>query len=271
MPKFVFDDVPLFKGLIADLFPGLDLPRVAYPALKAAAETELEKMDMRHDDEPTFQLQVDKVIQLFEIILTRHTTMVVGPTGGEWRRCAAAPCSCRFGDRQRATCCCCASTWICRRQDGRHQHAPEGFPAGIRPHHQDVHPQPKGADRQRVVRCVLKLSLAHPRATAGHSTVLYRCIARFPPAGVMDPTTRDWTDGMLSRLFRSCNEPLPPGRDNEVRWIIFDGDVDAEWCVQQLGRCARAGRSLPAGRVRLLLDCCRHVITMLLIMMVLQG
>jgi len=89
MPKFVFDDVPLFKGLIADLFPGLDLPRVAYPALKAAAETELEKMDMRHDDEPTFQLQVDKVIQLFEIILTRHTTMVVGPTGGEWTGGAA--------------------------------------------------------------------------------------------------------------------------------------------------------------------------------------
>ena len=30
MPKFVFDDVPLFRGLIADLFPGLDLPRGAW-------------------------------------------------------------------------------------------------------------------------------------------------------------------------------------------------------------------------------------------------
>ena len=28
MPKFVFEDVPLFKGLINDLFPGLDCPRV---------------------------------------------------------------------------------------------------------------------------------------------------------------------------------------------------------------------------------------------------
>lgn len=27
MPKFVFEDVPLFKGLINDLFPGLDCPR----------------------------------------------------------------------------------------------------------------------------------------------------------------------------------------------------------------------------------------------------
>jgi len=26
--------------------------------------------------------QVDKVVQMFETMLTRHTTMVVGPTGG---------------------------------------------------------------------------------------------------------------------------------------------------------------------------------------------
>jgi dynein heavy chain len=82
LPKFVFDDVPLFLGLITDLFPGLDCPRVSYPALKSAAEVELEKVDMHHDDEPVFQSQVDAVIQLYEIILVRHTTMVVGPTGG---------------------------------------------------------------------------------------------------------------------------------------------------------------------------------------------
>lgn len=28
LPKFVFDDVPLFLGLINDLFPGMDCPRV---------------------------------------------------------------------------------------------------------------------------------------------------------------------------------------------------------------------------------------------------
>lgn len=29
-----------------------------------------------------FAPQVDKVVQMFETMLTRHTTMVVGPTGG---------------------------------------------------------------------------------------------------------------------------------------------------------------------------------------------
>lgn len=30
MPKFVFEDVPLFKGLIGDLFPGMDPARKPY-------------------------------------------------------------------------------------------------------------------------------------------------------------------------------------------------------------------------------------------------
>ena len=30
MPKFVFEDVPLFKGLITDLFPNMDVVRKPY-------------------------------------------------------------------------------------------------------------------------------------------------------------------------------------------------------------------------------------------------
>ena len=30
MPKFVFDDVPLFKGLITDLFPNMEIDRKAF-------------------------------------------------------------------------------------------------------------------------------------------------------------------------------------------------------------------------------------------------
>jgi dynein heavy chain len=166
MPKFVYDDVPLFIGLITDLFPGLDCPRVSYPQLKVAVEAELVKLDMRHEDEVVFQMQVDKVIQLYEIILTRHTTMLVGPTGGGKTVCMTT--------LQKAS-----------------------VPAFDR---------------------VIKIFTLNPKAQTVNE--MY---------GVMDPATRDWTDGILSKLFRTCNEQLPVGKENEVRWIVFDGDVDAVW------------------------------------------
>ena len=166
MPKFVFEDVPLFTGLINDLFPSLDCPRVAYPALKAACEKYLEDRTMRHDDEAVFQMQVDKVIQLYETILVRHTTMVVGPTGG-------------------------GKTVVL---DTLQEASKPAFDSTIK-----------------------KFTL-NPKAIT--VTELY---------GIMDPDTRDWNDGVLSKLFRDCNRPLPPGKENEVRWIVYDGDVDAVW------------------------------------------
>lgn len=46
--------------------------------------------------------------------------------------------------------------------------------------------------------------------------------------GVLDPLTRDWTDGLLSKIFRDANKPLDTELD-EKRYILFDGDVDALW------------------------------------------
>jgi len=77
VPKFIFEDVPLFLGLIDDLFPGLDCPRVQQPQLKAAIEGKLEAEGYK-----VLYDQVDKTVQLYETMLTRHTTMIVGPTGG---------------------------------------------------------------------------------------------------------------------------------------------------------------------------------------------
>jgi len=44
--------------------------------------------------------------------------------------------------------------------------------------------------------------------------------------GVLDPESRDWTDGLLSKIFKEANSEQPkPMR----RWIVYDGDVDAVW------------------------------------------
>lgn len=44
--------------------------------------------------------------------------------------------------------------------------------------------------------------------------------------GILDPITRDWTDGLLSNIFRDLNKPTDK---NERRYILFDGDVDSLW------------------------------------------
>ena len=44
--------------------------------------------------------------------------------------------------------------------------------------------------------------------------------------GMLDPVTRDWTDGLLSNIFREINKPTDK---KERKYILFDGDVDALW------------------------------------------
>ncbi|CAM9933944.1 unnamed protein product, partial [Phaeothamnion confervicola] len=194
MPKFVFEDVPLFSGLINDLFPGMDCPRVGYETLKAAAARELELRGFRCADDRVFTDQADKCIQLHETQLVRHTTMIVGPTGGGKSTVLEVLRSARL--------------------------AAEGVT--VRPYVLNPKKQP----------------LAE----------LY---------GVMDPVTRDWTDGVLSKLFRELNEPLPAGRESEVRWIVYDGDVDAVW-VENMNSVMDDNRilTLPNGeRIRLQPHC----------------
>ena len=82
MPKFVFEDVPLFLGLINDLFPGMDCPRVGNEALKESAAQYLESNGYKCTNERVFNEQIDKIIQMYETQVVRHTTMIVGPTGG---------------------------------------------------------------------------------------------------------------------------------------------------------------------------------------------
>lgn len=162
LPKFVFDDVPLFLGLIGDLFPGMDCPRVRYPEFNDVVENDLKEHG--YQVLTAASEQVDKVIQLYEIMMTRHTTMVVGETGGG--------------------------------------------------------------------KSVIINTLARSQTKLGKKTTLNIVNPKAQSVaelyGVLDPDTRDWTDGLLSNLFREMNKPLTQGKD-EARYVVFDGDVDAVW------------------------------------------
>ncbi|KAJ8793741.1 hypothetical protein J1605_003552 [Eschrichtius robustus] len=76
VPKIVTDDIPVFMGLIGDLFPALNVPRrrdLDFEALvrKAVVELELQAED-------NFVL---KVVQLEELLAVRHSVFVVGSAG----------------------------------------------------------------------------------------------------------------------------------------------------------------------------------------------
>ncbi|XP_015260407.1 PREDICTED: dynein heavy chain 10, axonemal [Cyprinodon variegatus] len=157
LPKFVFEDVPLFLGLISDLFPGLDCPPVRHPNFNDAVEKTLEE-----NKYIILPQQVDKVVQMYETMMTRHTTMIVGPTGGG--------------------------------------------------------------------KSVVINTLCQAQTKMGLQTKLYPLNPKAMDVnelyGVLDPDTRDWTDGILSNIFRKINKPT---EKSDRRYILFDGDVDALW------------------------------------------
>ncbi|CAF1153283.1 unnamed protein product [Adineta ricciae] len=157
MPKFVYEDVPLFQGLITDLFPGLKCDRVTYPLFDKAVRESIAHMHNVVDE-----VQVDKVVQLYETMMTRHSTMVVGPTGGG------------------------KSTVINTLVQAQTR---MGLPT--------------------------KVYTLNPKACS--VIELY---------GFLDLASRDWTDGLLSNIFREINKATDK---KERRYILYDGDVDALW------------------------------------------
>jgi dynein heavy chain 1 len=52
--------------------------------------------------------------------------------------------------------------------------------------------------------------------------------------GTLDPTTREWTDGLFTHILRKIVDNVR-GESAKRHWIIFDGDVDPEW-VENLNR-----------------------------------
>lgn len=142
MPKFVYDDRPLFMGLIQDLFPGLKAERVGNEDLKEAIILDLEEKEMKHSDDNVFSDQVNKVIQLFETSLTRHTVMVVGPTG---------------------------------------------------------------AGKSVIINTLANALEKKDGEKTRRDVINPKSITIYELYGKMDESTRDWTDGLLSKTFKEAN------------------------------------------------------------------
>lgn len=77
IPKFLAHDLPLFAGILSDLFPGIKRPAFDYGPLLVSLKSCIAKKNLQ-----PIEVFLLKNIELYEMICVRHGLMVVGPTGG---------------------------------------------------------------------------------------------------------------------------------------------------------------------------------------------
>ncbi|CAG9813267.1 unnamed protein product [Phaedon cochleariae] len=87
---------------------------------------------------------------------------------------------------------------------------------------------PSGSGKSTAWRVLLK-ALERYEGVEGVAHVIDpKAISKEALYGVLDPNTREWTDGLFTHILRKIIDNVR-GEINKRQWIIFDGDVDPEW------------------------------------------
>lgn len=76
IPKIVSNDIPVFMGLISDLFPSLTVPRKRSFDFEKLIKKSANELNLQSEDD--FVL---KVVQLEELLIVRHSVFIVGNSG----------------------------------------------------------------------------------------------------------------------------------------------------------------------------------------------
>ncbi|KAM4663589.1 dynein axonemal heavy chain 17 [Discoglossus pictus] len=76
IPKIVTDDMPVFMGLIGDLFPALDVPRKRDLQFEKLIKQSILSLKLQAED--NFVL---KVVQMEELLQVRHSVFIIGRAG----------------------------------------------------------------------------------------------------------------------------------------------------------------------------------------------
>uniref|UniRef100_A0A8C4HI64 Dynein, axonemal, heavy chain 1 n=1 Tax=Dicentrarchus labrax TaxID=13489 RepID=A0A8C4HI64_DICLA len=82
VPKFLQDDLKLFKGIVSDLFPKTKQEPINYGILEVSMRDVCAKKNLKDVDG-----YISKCIQLYETTVVRHGLMLVGPSGSGKTKC----------------------------------------------------------------------------------------------------------------------------------------------------------------------------------------
>ncbi|KAJ3281611.1 Dynein heavy chain 6, axonemal [Borealophlyctis nickersoniae] len=82
LPKFLVEDIGLFKGILSDLFPGVEVTDRDYGELVAVVKEVMTERKLE-----VVEGFVNRVCQLYDTNRIRHGVMLVGPTGGGKTTC----------------------------------------------------------------------------------------------------------------------------------------------------------------------------------------
>uniref|UniRef100_A0A0X3PWV9 Dynein heavy chain 3 n=1 Tax=Schistocephalus solidus TaxID=70667 RepID=A0A0X3PWV9_SCHSO len=164
LPKFLAQDIPLFEGIISDLFPGVHLSGGDYDAFFAAVKDQLASRKLQ-----PVPWYLEKILQVYEMILVRHGLMIVGdPLSG------------------------------------------------------------KTQSYQTLAMAITQLAETEPSAMetpVNYGIINPKSITMGQLYGQFDPVSHEWSDGVLAVMFRD----FATAQDDNRRWILFDGPVDAVW------------------------------------------
>ena len=82
VPKFLANDLPLFNGIVQDLFPNVQIPEEDQSELATQIEASSQVLSLKNIT--NFKL---KCLQLNDTFNVRFGVMLVGPTGGGKSTC----------------------------------------------------------------------------------------------------------------------------------------------------------------------------------------
>ncbi|TPX36351.1 hypothetical protein SmJEL517_g01576 [Synchytrium microbalum] len=95
-------------------------------------------------------------------------------------------------------------------------------------HHGVMMVGPTGTGKSAAWRVLLQ-TLQRVEGVEGESYVIdAKAMSKDALYGHMDPTTREWTDGLFTYILRRIVDNVR-GESSKRHWIVFDGDVDPEW------------------------------------------